>query len=319
MAGGVKSEKKTNYLERVKKLLDEYNQMFFVECDNVGANHLQKIRKLIRPMGAVILMGKNTMIRKAIRDHVEANPKIENILPHIKGPVGLVLCKGKMKEVLGVLESERVAAPAKAGAFSPVDVIVPPGVTKLEPTQTAFLQALNIQTKVTKGNIEILREVHLLKPGQRVGNSEAILLSKLAIKPFTYGLSVKNVYDDGAIYSADVCKITDEIILGKFFDGVARVASISLAVGYPTLASLPHSIINGYKRVVAVALAADIAFPRIEALKKLLDDPNALAAAAAASAVPAAGGAKAADKPKEAEKPKEEEKEEAPMSFDLFD
>lgn len=72
-------------------------------------------------------MGKNTMIRKAIRDHVEANPKIENILPHIKGPVGLVLCKGKMKEVLNVLESERVAAPAKAGAFSPVDVIVPPG------------------------------------------------------------------------------------------------------------------------------------------------------------------------------------------------
>jgi len=319
MAGGVKSEKKSNYLERVKKLLDEYNQMFFVECDNVGANHLQKIRKMIRPMGAVILMGKNTMIRKAIRDHVEANPKIENILPHIKGPVGLVLCKGKMKEVLNVLESERVAAPAKAGAFSPVDVVVPPGVTKLEPTQTAFLQALNIQTKVTKGNIEILREVHLLKPGQRVGNSEAILLSKLAIKPFTYGLTVKNVYDDGAVYSADVCKITDEIILGKFFDGVARVASISLAVGYPTLASLPHSIINGYKRVVAVALAADIAFPRIEALKKLLDDPNALAAAAAASAAPAAGGAKAADKPKEAEKPKEEEKEEAPMSFDLFD
>jgi len=217
MAGGVKSEKKSNYLERVKKLLDEYNQMFFVECDNVGANHLQKIRKMIRPMGAVILMGKNTMIRKAIRDHVEANPKIENILPHIKGPVGLVLCKGKMKEVLNVLESERVAAPAKAGAFSPVDVVVPPGVTKLEPTQTAFLQALNIQTKVTKGNIEILREVHLLKPGQRVGNSEAILLSKLAIKPFTYGLTVKNVYDDGAVYSADVCKITDEIILGKFF------------------------------------------------------------------------------------------------------
>jgi len=117
VSGGVKSEKKSNYLERVKKLLDEYNQMFFVECDNVGASHLQKIRKLIRPMGAVILMGKNTMIRKAIRDHIDANAKIEGILPHIRGPVGLVLCKGKMKEVLNVLETERVAAPAKAGAF----------------------------------------------------------------------------------------------------------------------------------------------------------------------------------------------------------
>jgi len=319
MVGGAKAEKKQAYLDRVKRLLDEYSQMCFVTCENVGASHLQKIRKLIRPMGATVLMGKNTMIRKAIRDHAGANEKLENLLPHIKGPVGLVLCKGKMKEVLNVLETERVAAPAKAGAYSPVDVFVPTGVTKLEPTQTAFLQALNIQTKVTKGNIEILREVHLLKPGQRVGNSEAILLSKLAIKPFTYGLAVKNVYDDGAIYSPDVVKITDEILLGKFFDGVSRIAAVSLAVGYPTLASLPHSIINGYKNVVAVALAADLSFDRIAKLKALLDDPNALAAAAAVAA-PAAGAASAQkdEKPKEPEKLKEEEKDEA-MTFDLFD
>jgi len=321
MVGGAKAEKKAAYLERVKRLLDEFSQIFFVTCDNVGASHLQKIRKQIRAFGATVLMGKNTMIRKAIRDHAGANEKLEAILPHIKGPVGLVLCKGKLKEVLNVLESERVAAPAKAGAFSPVDVFVPTGVTKLEPTQTAFLQALNIQTKVTKGNIEILREVHLLKPGQRVGNSEAILLSKLNIKPFTYGLSVKNVYDDGAIYSPDVVKITDEILLGKFFEGVSRVAALSLAVGYPSLAALPHAIINGYKNVMAVALASDLTFERIAKLKALLDDPKALAAAAAASK-PAGGAAPAAaaggKKPVE-EKPKEPEVEEAAMAFDLFD
>ena len=162
MVGGAKAEKKGAYLARVKRLLDEFTQIFFVTCENVGASHLQKIRKLIRPFGAVVLMGKNTMVRKAIRDHAEANAKLETILPHIKGPVGMVLCKGKLKDVLTVLESERVAAPAKAGAFSNVDVFVPTGITKLEPTQTAFLQALNIQTKVTKGNIEILREVRLV-------------------------------------------------------------------------------------------------------------------------------------------------------------
>jgi len=318
MVAGAKAEKKQAYLDRVKRLLDEYSQMFFVTCDNVGANHLQKIRKLIRPYGAMVLMGKNTMIRKAIRDHAATTEKLEAILPHIKGPVGLVLCKGKMKDVLVVLESERVAAPAKAGSFSPVDVVVPIGVTKLEPTQTAFLQALNIQTKVTKGNIEILREVHLLKPGQRVGNSEAILLSKLAIKPFTYGLSVNNVYDDGAVYSPDVVKITDDILLGKFFDGVARVAAVSLAVGYPTLASLPHSILNGYKNVMAVALAADLSFERIAKLKALLDDPSALAAASKAAA-PAAAAPAAGGKAKVEEKKVEVEVEEVPVSFDLFD
>jgi len=326
MVGGAKAEKKLAYLERVQRLLDEYSQIFFVTCENVGASHLQKIRKMIRPYNATVLMGKNTMIRKAIRDHAGANEKLEAILPHIKGPVGLVLCKGKLKDVLQVLESERVAAPAKAGAFSPVDVFVPTGVTKLEPTQTAFLQALNIQTKVTKGNIEILREVHLLKPGQRVGNSEAILLSKLAIKPFTYGLSVKNVYDDGSVYAPDVVKITDEILLGKFFEGVSHIASVSLAVGYPTLASLPHSIINGYKNVMAVALSADLSFERMAKLKALLDDPNALAAAAAAAAAtakpaggaaPAAGGSAAAVT--KVVKEPEPVVDDTPMSFDLFD
>ena len=159
--------------------------------------------------------------------------------------------------------------------------------------------------------------MHLLKPGQRVGNSEAILLSKLGIKPFTYGLSVKNVYDDGNVYSPDVVKITDEILLGKFFEGVARVASLSLAVGYPTLASLPHSILNGYKNVMAIAIEADVPFARIDALAKLLKDPNALKAAAAASAAPAAGGAKPAAAA--AVKVEEKVEEEVPVSFDLFD
>jgi len=320
MVAGAKAEKKQAYLDRVKRLLDEYTQMFFVTCENVGASHLQKIRKMIRPFEATVLMGKNTMIRKAIRDHAATNDRLEAILPHIKGPVGIVLCKGKLKEVLHVLETERVAAPAKAGAFSPIDVFVPAGVTKLEPTQTAFLQALNIQTKVTKGNIEILREVHLLKPGQRVGNSESILLSKLAIKPFTYGLSVKNVYDSGNVYSPNVVKITDDILLGKFFEGVSRVAAVSLAVGYPTLASLPHSIINGYKNVVAVALASDLSFERIAKLKALLEDPDALAKLSKAAA-PAAGAAAAGKKEekKVEEKPKEPEVEEAAMAFDLFD
>ncbi|OWK15145.1 hypothetical protein Celaphus_00000244, partial [Cervus elaphus hippelaphus] len=31
--------------------------------------------------------------------------------------------------------------------------------------------------------------------------------------------------------------------------GVRNVASVCLQIGYPTVASVPHSIINGYKRI----------------------------------------------------------------------
>lgn len=41
-----------------------------------------------------------------------------------------------------------------------------------------------------------------------------------------------------------------------------------LEIGYPTLASVPHSIINGYKRVLAVAVETDYSFPLAEKVSK---------------------------------------------------
>ncbi len=55
------------------------------------------------------------------------------------------------------------------------------------------LQVLNIPTKINKGTVEITSNVALIKAGEKVGASEATLLAKLGIKPFSYGLIVKFV------------------------------------------------------------------------------------------------------------------------------
>jgi large subunit ribosomal protein LP0 len=317
MSTGAKSEAKGKYLARVQRLFDSYPQAFIIEADNVSSSHMQIVRKLLRPLGAEILMGKNTLIRKALRDHSAKNPKVDVVVPFLKGNVGIIFCKGHLKQVLEVLDRERVAAPAKTGSISPVDVVIPAGNTGLEPTQTGFLQALNIQTKIAKGQIEILKDVQLLKVGQRVGSSEAALLQKLNIKPFTYGLGVKQVYDDGKVYSVEVLKLTDADVLAKFFAGVSRVAAVSLALGFPTVAALPHLLLNGYKRVAAISLATAYDIPQTASLKKLLSDPEALKKAQAA----AAGGgapAAAAGKPAAAVEEKAEEPEEEAAVFDLF-
>jgi large subunit ribosomal protein LP0 len=47
---------------------------------------------------AVVFMGKNTMIRKAIHGHIKNNAALEKILPHIKGNVGFVFTKGDLNE-----------------------------------------------------------------------------------------------------------------------------------------------------------------------------------------------------------------------------
>ncbi|POY72193.1 hypothetical protein BMF94_4769 [Rhodotorula taiwanensis] len=85
--------------------------------------------------------------------------------------------------------------------------------------------------------------------------------------------------------------------------GIKTVAAISLAVNYPTLASVTYSLVNSYKNLLAVALETEYSFPEAEALKDRLANPDAYAAAApAADAGAAAGGAAAAEEgPAEAE------------------
>lgn len=43
-----------------------------------------------------------------------------------------------------------------------------------------------------------------------------------------------------------------------------NIASVSLEIGYPTLASVPHSIVNGLKNLIAVAVETDISFKEAE-------------------------------------------------------
>merc|ERR1712042_422207 len=273
-----------------------------------GSKQMQEIRIALRGK-AVVLMGKNTMMRKAIRGHLEVNPDLERLIPFIKMNVGFVFTKEDLIDVRDMLLANKVKAPAKAGALAPLDVIVPSQNTGMGPEKTSFFQALSIPTKITKGTIEIINDVELIKAGDKVGMSEATLLNMLKISPFTYGLVVQKVYDSGSVFDPEILDITDDDLKAKFMAGVANVAALSLAISYPTIASVPHSVVNGMKNLLAVAAVTDISFKEAEMLKEFLADPSKFAAAAGAA--PAAAAAK--------EPEPESEEEDDDMGFALFD
>jgi len=307
---------KAKYFDKLKNFLNEYNKALIVGADNVGSFQMQQIRLKLRGTGE-LLMGKNTMIRKVIKLHLEENPALESLLPLIRGNIGFVFTKGDLSETRDICLSNKVKAPAKAGAVAPIDVFIPAQVTTMGPEKTSFFQALSITTKITRGTIEILADVHLIKKGEKVGASEATLLNMLGISPFAYGLEVSNVYDNGSIYSPDVLNIKPADLVAKFLEGVRNVASVSLAINYPTIASVPHSIANGFKNVLAVALATEITFKQAELAKKIAADPSKYAVAAAPAA---AAPAKA--EPAKVEKKVEKKKttsDAGDMGFGLFD
>lgn len=77
-----RSEKKILYDKKLCTLLSQYSQVLIVHADNVGSNQLQKIRTGLRG-DSVILMGKNTMMKRSVRLHAEAtgNEAIMNLVP----------------------------------------------------------------------------------------------------------------------------------------------------------------------------------------------------------------------------------------------
>lgn len=307
---------KSNYFTKVVSYVDEYPKCFIVGADNVGSRQMQQIRISLRG-SAVVLMGKNTMMRKAIRGHIENNQNLDKILPHIKGNVGFVFTKGDLNEVRELLLNNKVRAPARPGAIAPCEVVIPAQNTGLGPEKTNFFQALSIPTKISKGTIEIINDVPILRVGDKVGASEATLLNMLNISPFSYGLIIEQVYDSGSIFSPDILDIKPEDLRAKFQQGVANLAAVSLAIGYPTIASAPHSIANGFKNLLALAAVTDVEFKQATTIKEYIKDPSkfaAVAAVAAPAAAPAAGAKK-----EEAKKVESEHESDDDMGFGLFD
>jgi large subunit ribosomal protein LP0 len=298
------SDKKREYASRLRSLLQENRSVLIVECDNVGSKQMQGIRMSLRG-SATLMMGKNTTIRKVLKDFVRDNEDhpMGALLEYVVGNTGFVFTNGDLTTIRDIVVSNKVPAPARVGSIAPVDVFVDPGPTGCDPGQTAWFQALNIPTKINKGQIEMISRVHLVKQGDKVGNSEAALLQKLNVKPFTYGLIMKYVYDNGDVFEPAVLDVKPSDIIAKFGFAVSTLAAVCLEIGYPTKASVPHTINNAFKSLVAIALESDYKFPRAKTFEDFLADPSNFVVAAAPAA--SSGGAAAAAPAKE-EEPSEE-------------
>jgi len=273
--------KKNEYMKKFVDLLETYPRAVMVTVDNIGSHHMQNIRVALRGK-AVILMGKNTLMRKAIKDNVASgkHPEWTSLLSVIKGNVGFVFTKENLSDLQSKLLESRVPAQAKAGIVAPQDVVIPKHVTTLEPTKTTFFAALDVATKITRGCVEILQDVNLCKEGEKVGSSEAALLQMLDLRPFTYGLKLTNVFDDGFVYSAKLLNTTPADLFRAFATGVANVAALSLGLNYPSLPAFPHAVMNAYKNLVAVCLGTDYLFEQAKSLKERVDNPDAFVVAA---------------------------------------
>jgi len=286
--------------------------------DHVTSKQVQGIRIAMRGK-AVLQMGRNSTIRKALKIGHEQHPDagLDKLHDEVEGNTGYIFATNcTLDEIRECISKFRNPAAAKPGQTSLVDLALPAGPTGMDPSQTNFFQALNIATKIVKGQIELVSEFPILKKGVAVSPSASILLGKLNIKPFEYGMEVVKVFQDGACFSAAVLDMSQDVLIQKFVAGLSNMAAFSREIGIPTEASLPHAFGNAFRNVASLIADIDFTFEEVEEVKKFLADPDAYAAANPVAAAPAAGGAAAA--PAAAAAAVVEEEEEDDMDFDLF-
>merc|ERR550532_995760 len=263
-------------------------------------------------------MGKNSMIRKGLEIGHGRHPEcgMDKLRGIMVGNIGFIFATGaSLDEIREIIGEYKVMSAAKAGQVALVDWTIPFGPTGMDPSQTSFFQALNIGTKIVKGQIELVSDYQILKVGEKVSASQQVLLGKLGIKPFEYGMVVQQVYQDGAVFSAAVLDITPSELMAKLFGGIKNMAAFSRELGIPTEAGIPHAFGNAFKNVAALVGDTSFDVKELEEVKKFFKDPEAYAAANpgggggdSGGAAPAAGApAKAAAAPVEEEEEEEME------------
>merc|ERR1719293_244393 len=234
------------------------------------------------------------MIRKALSMGHEQHPDagLDKLRASIAGNLGFIFATNcTLDDIRDVLKNHRKSSAAKAGQVSMVDLNLPSGPSGMDPSQTTFFQALNIGTKIVKGQIELVTDFPILKKGDKVSASAAVLLGKLSIRPFEYGIEVLQVYQDAAVFDAAVLDIKDDELIKKFLSGIANMAAFSREIGIPTEAGLPHMFGNAFRNIASLVADIDFTFKEVEPVKQFLEDPEAFAAAnPVAAAAPTGGG-----------------------------
>lgn len=303
MPTGAKLERKNAYMKKLVDLVENTPLTLIVGVDHVGSKQMSNIRVALRGISTV-LMGKNTMIRKALRMRIDEllaedenadTSALTNLLTAVNGNMGFIFCQAPdaLEKTREAIAEFVVPAGARAGVVAPKDVMIPAGPSGLEPSQTSFFQALNIATKIVKGAIEITTECRVCTAGQKVSLSAQALLTKMNIRPFEYGMKVLSAFQEGQVFATEVLDIDDAIMVTKFLRGVSHVAAFGREIGIPTEAALPHMFTKCFKNIVAAVVEVDFnAGEKVQEIKDILSDPEKMAAMKAS----AGAGAAAADR-----------------------
>lgn len=282
------SKRKIETVARLVKALETHKTIGIVTMESIAAKTVQKIRADLRGR-AQIIVAKNTLMSKALEQAKLENAEV--LADYCKGSVAFLFTNDSPYSIANYLDKNKVAAAAKAGQVSPIEVVVPKLNTGQPPgTIISLLNSVGLPTRIEGGTVAVPQDTQVLAPGDVVTSTLAAVLSQLGIEPFEVGLSVDVVLENGELIPHDDLIVDFDAIRAELIYAHKAAVSVSLKAGFITSDTAPQVVAKAYQN--ALAVAAEIGYiteetaprvfglanARVMALKKALEGAGYTAA-----------------------------------------
>ncbi len=251
-------KQKIETVEKLKKLLNEYDTIILIDFEDLPANMMKDIRKKFWGK-AEIVIAKNTLARLAIRDVAKKKKNLEKLLDHLQRMRAFVFTNENIFEIARELSSIREKLPPKPGKISPVDIIIPRMNTgyRTGPIMTDFRLA-GLPIKMIEGEIWIWEETHFVKKGQKLTPQAAKILSLLDLSPFEVGPKVIVGYDHGEVISSEILLKPLEEYEEMVSKAFSHAYNLVMNLAIPVAEYVPQQLQLAIMRAINVAAEANI-------------------------------------------------------------
>jgi large subunit ribosomal protein L10 len=222
------TQAKKDIVKELEGKLKSAKIIAIANMEGLPGAQLSNIKKALRGK-AEMYMTKRRLMKIAIENVKSEVPHIEEIIPLMKGMPALLFTEENPFSLYKLLKASKSAAPAKEGAESPRDIVIPAGPTPFAPGPViSDLGELGIKAGIEDGKVVVKADSPVIKEGETFSAKLASMLTRLDIRPLEVGLNVNAVFEDGIIYDKKVLDI-DEV---QFYADLTTAASwaINLSV-----------------------------------------------------------------------------------------
>ncbi|RLI09979.1 50S ribosomal protein L10 [Candidatus Bathyarchaeota archaeon] len=269
------SEEKIRIVESTIELLKQYEIIGAADLHKVGSMMLQDLRRQLRGQIAVKCV-KNTLMRIAME---KADlPGVEEFLNRIAGQNLFIFSNGNPFKLAMMLHRNKVKVFAKPGDIALSTIVIPAGNTGLSPGPIlSKFGALGVRTRIEGGNIWVVNDTEVAKPGDVITPDLADILTRMGIRAAEMGLEIKAVYERGTIIPREELILDLDTYRDQLTKAYADAFQVALKAAYPTPQTVPALLALAAQNARQVALEAGYAAP--ETVRDLLAKAHAQALA----------------------------------------